>query len=246
MPTSASVVARKRYYLVQENRADTASGYSFTNEDQALVNGRLAGTHEHRVPGFAHPRLLGIPHLRAKPKLVILGAARNARDYYATGPGPVFVSTRAKKLLEQVDPDAFEFAECEAVTRRKDRIEPYWWMAVIRMVETFDEERSKFVWYRDAFPSDPNAQANPTMVRLYDIHMPRGFSEEYHAFWLGHYQLQAVFDDVLVDAWRKAGLTGALFTPLQPPAQAEFKDHNWFVNYPYWTEWRASRGDGPA
>lgn len=236
MTAQSSEHARKRYYLVQENRADTASGYSFANQEEALVDGRRVGHHEHRVPGSPHPVFVGIPRLREKPRLVILGKVQYARDYYSVGSRPVFVSTRARELLERIDPGGFEFAECTAVTRRGDSLEPYWWMDVIRWVEKFDEARSHFEWTRDRFPEAPDARNNPTMFRVYDIHMPAGFPEEYHAFWLAHYRNQAVFDDVLVDAWREAGFTGARFTPLQPPTKVDFKDHLSFVNYPYWTD----------
>jgi uncharacterized protein DUF1629 len=230
MTTHPSEQARKRYYLVSlDMTRNSGDNLSFANREEALVNGRLAGTHEREVPGVSHPLLVGIPPLRKKPELVVGGSGRRALDYY--GPSPIFVSNRAKELLEGIDPQAFEFAECETVTRRGDPIEPYWWMAVIRLVQ-FDEERSDFQWYRDAFPTAPDAQRNPTMVALNDIHMPKGFPDEYHAFWIGNYRRQFVFDEVLADPWRGAGLLGAQFTPLQPPTKAEFKHHNSFINYP--------------
>ena len=233
MTADASEPARKRYYLVQQNLADNSSGYSFANKEAALVDGRLAGTHEHQVPGSPHPVLVGIPLLRETPRLIVLGGERNVRDYY--GAHPVFVSTRAKALLEGIDPDGFEFVECETVTRRGEPIEPYWWMDVIRWVEKFDEARSHFEWTRDRFPGIPEPEKNLSMFRLYDIHMPAGFPEAYHAFWLAHYHGYAAFDEVLVDAWRAAGLTGAVFTPLQPPTPADLKDQHLFLNAPYWT-----------
>jgi hypothetical protein len=178
--------------------------------------------------------LIGVPPLRDKPKLVIHGGARRARDYY--GEKPRFISNRAKELLDRLDPGGFEYAECDAVTRGGDQLEPYWMMEVIRWVNKFDEERSDFEWTRDRFPAAPDAQTNPSMFALYDIHMPQGFPTEYHAFWLAHYQNYAVFDEVLVDAWRTEGLSGATFTPLQPPTEADLETSSLFVNYPYWTE----------
>ncbi|HEX6746155.1 MAG TPA: DUF1629 domain-containing protein [Longimicrobium sp.] len=227
--------ARKRYYLVTRDMSPVSGGLSFVNREAALVNGRLAGTHEHREPGHPHPVFVGIPRLREKPQVVIGGSGPTALDYYDLFK-PIFISTRAKELLEGIDPGGFEFAECETVDRRGSRVKSYWWMDVIRWVETFDEERSSFEWYRDSYPMAPDAQTNPSMSALYDIHMPGGFPDEYHAFWFAHYRIKFVFDEVLVDAWREARLTGAHFTPLQPPTEAEFKDHVRFVNYPYWTE----------
>jgi hypothetical protein len=226
--------ARKRYYLVRDDLTDKSPGYEFENRSEVLVDGRLAGTHEHRVPGHPMPVLVGIPPLRGKPRLVLGGSGKRARDYY--GSNPVFISSRAKRLIEGIDPDGFEFVECETVTRTGDSVEPYWWANVVRWVDKFDEARSGFEWTRDRFPDMADAQNNPSMFRLYDIRMPEGFPADSHAFWLAHYLNYAVFDEVIVDAWRAAGLTGAIFTPLQPPTQAERKLAHLFVNAPYWTE----------
>jgi hypothetical protein len=234
MTTRSSEQVRKRYYLVSLDMSrNSGDNLSWVNKEETLVNGRLAGTQEREVPGLPHPLLVGLPLLRAKPRLVVERSGRKALDFY--GPSTIFISNRAKELLEGIDPGAFEFAECETVTRRGDPIEPFWWMEVIRVVQ-LDEERSDFQWYRDAFPKNPDAQSNPRMVALNDIHMPEGFPDEHHAFWIGKYQRNFVFDEVLVDAWRGAGLIGPRFTPLQPPTKAELKDHLSFVNYPYWTE----------
>jgi hypothetical protein len=235
LPTTArsSEPARKRYYLVSRDMDPRSAGFSF-ELDHALIDGRRAGTHEHTVPGRPHPLYLGVPRLREKPRVVVVGRGPTALDYYDFM--PVFISTRAKKLLEGIDPGAFEFAECETVDPRGKPVESYWWMDVIRLVMEIDEERSDFVRYRDRLPLDPEAQDNPAWTDLYDLHMPDGFPGEYHAFWLAYYRSRCIFDEVLVDAWRKAGLTGARFTPLQPPTAAEFKDHVRFVTYPYWTD----------
>ncbi len=233
--------ARKRYYLVRADRTLDTGGLLFANREEALVDGRLAGTHERREPGYPHPLFLGVPPLRAKPKLVIGGGGSTALDYH--GDRPVFISTRAKKLIEAIDPEGLEFAQCETVTPDGEPTEPYWWMAVIRWVEEFDERRSDFEWYRDSNPTAPDAQTNPSISALYDIHMPEGFPDNHHAFWFAHYRLYPVFDQVLADAWRSEGLTGLQFTPLQRPTEAEFERRARFVNHPYWAEKAASHAD---
>jgi hypothetical protein len=232
MTTGSSDPARKRYYLVSRDMDPRSAGFSF-ELDHALIDGRRAGTHEHTIPGRPHPVYLGVPLLREKPRVVVVGRGPTALDYYDFM--PVFISTPAKELLERIDPAGFEFAECETVDRRGKPVEPYWWMEVIRLVHEIDEERSEFVRYRDRNPLDPEAQASRAISHLYDIHMPEGFPEEYHAFWLADSRPHFVFDGVLVDAWREAGLTGARFTPLQPPTAAELEHHLRFVNSPYWT-----------
>lgn len=231
---TASEPARKRYYLVSLDVANNSgAGVFFVNEDEALVNGRRIGYQECRIPGHPFPVFVGVPPLREKPRVLVGGTGARAVDY--DGMMPVFISNRAKKLLEGIDAEAFEFAECETATRRGNPIEPYWWMEVIRWVEKFDEERSDFEWYRDRFPATPNAHDHPLMFRLYDVHMPTGFPEAYHAFRFAHHNSYAVFDEVIVDAWREAGMTGAQFTPLQPPTKVDMKTHLSFRNYPYWT-----------
>jgi hypothetical protein len=232
--TRSTERARKRYYLVSRHMVPESGGLTFTNEKEALVDGRTAGTHEHWEQGHAYPIFVGVPPFREKPRLVIGGSGPTALDYYDFFK-PIFISNRGKKLLEGIDPEGFEFAEFDTVNRRGKRIEPYWWMDVIRWVEKFDEERSDFRWYRDANPLAPDAHTNASASDLYDIHMPEGFPDEYHAFWFAHYRIKYVWDEVLVDAWRNAGLTGASFTPLQPPTEAEFKERFRFVNAPYWT-----------
>jgi hypothetical protein len=234
MTTPSPEPGRKRYYLVSLDVGNSGSGPFFVNEDEALVNRRRIGFHERHVPGRTHPVFAGVPPLRARPKVLIPGTGARAVDY--DGMSPVFLSGRAKRLLESIDPEAFEFAECETATRRGNPIEPYWWLAVVRRVEKFDEARSDFEWYHDRFPTAPGARDNPRMLRLNDIHMPADFPDEYHAFWLAHFNSYAVFDEVIVDAWREAKMTGAKFTPLQPPTKTDFKRHLSFVNYPYWTD----------
>ncbi len=238
MSTDPSGRARKRYYLVSlDMRRNSGDNLTFVNEEEVLVNGRRSGTREREVPGLPRPLLVGLPPQRGQPRVVLGASGRKALDFY--GPSQIFISNRAKELLEGIDPEAFEFAECETATRRGDPIETFWWMAVIRVVG-FDEERSDFQWYRDAFPKNRDAQSNPLMVALHDIHMPEGFPDDHHAVWVGRYQRSFVGDEVLVDAWRGAKLIGPRFTPLQPPTKAELKEHLSFVNHPYWTE-RASQ-----
>jgi hypothetical protein len=165
--------------------------------------------------------------------VVVAGTGRSALDYYDFG--PIFISSRAKELLSAIDPAAFEFAECETVDPKGKPAEPYWWMAVIRWVETFDEQRSHVAWYHDGHPTDPEARNNPRIEDLNELRMPEGFPGEQHAFWIAPYRRTFVWDEALVDAWRARGLTGATFTPLQQPTPAELKDRFRFINAPYWT-----------
>lgn len=236
MTTKPSGQTRKRNYLASlDLTLEEGAGLWFANKAEALVNGRTSGTREVPLPGLARPVRVGMPPFREKPKLVVSGdGSVPPPDFH--GRIPTFVSNRAKQLLERVDPEGFEFGETETVTETGTVMEPFWWMSVVRIVPQFDEERSDFVWYRDQYPAAPDAQSNPTMAVLNDIRMPEGFPATSHAFHLAHYRKYPVFSEDIVDAWRELGLTGAQFTPLQPPTDTDFQTHLAFVNYPYWTE----------
>lgn len=236
MTTKPSEQTRTRYYLASLDMSlEQGAGLWFANEDDALVNGRTAGTRELNIPSLPYPIPVGVPPFRETPLLVVSGdGSVQPPDFY--GPIPSAVSNRAKELLERIDPEGFEFAETHTVSETGRLLEPYWWMSVVRVVAKFDEERSDFVRYRDKFPAAPDAQSNPTMFVINDVRMPEDFPAANHAFQLAHYRNYPVFSEVIVDAWRERGLTGAQFTPLQPPTEVDFETHLGFVNYPYWTE----------
>lgn len=44
-----------------------------------------------------------------------------------------------------------------------------------------------------------------------------------------------IADGAIVDAWRAAGLIGAVFTTPKPPTEVDMAAHLSFANYPYWT-----------
>ncbi len=225
---------RRGFYLVGPDMDYNPSDFAFVNEAEALVNGRMSGTHEFFLEGREVPISIGLPPLCKTPALIAGADEDQLLDMY--GLRKRYVSTRAKTLLSSIDPDAFEFAECVTTDGEGIPIEPYWMMDVIRMVDRFDEEHSSVVHFSDRFPDAPG---NPYFLMLNDMHFP-DVSAETHAFYLLRYTTRFIFDEVLAAAWRDAGLLGARFSPLQPPTEAEFEQHSSFDNYPYWTE----RGTG--
>lgn len=228
---------RKRYYIFSPDLT-SSGGYEFLNQDEALIDGRTAGRHEHSVPGSNAPFCTGAPPLREKPKLMLDADGASLLDLY--GQSPRFLSSRAKALLADIDPEGFEFVECETVDRKGIPLEPYWLTDAIRIVNEFDEERSSFVRYVDKFPERAD-HSNNLIVALNDIYMSPNLSDSYHAFYFPRYATYFIVDDVLADAWRRMELTGVRFTPLQLPTEEEFgshkeyPDHLSFRNYPYWT-----------
>ena len=210
------------------------SDCEFVNEEAALVDGRRVGLREFPAPGFSVPFYAGLPPLREKPKLVVGHEQRTLLDIY--GFDLRFVSTPARDLLSSIDPEGFEFAECDTVDGNGVPIEPYWMMAVVRVLDRFDEAGSSFVRYADRFPDAEGAADNPLISLLHELRMPDDHPADAHAFFLTRYRTHFIATGTLVDAWKARKLKGCIFTPLQQPTKDEFKDHLSFANYPYWTK----------
>lgn len=232
---TSSIEIRERHYLVSADHNCNLSDYKFVNKDAALIDGRMAGTHEVAVPELAYPFFYGVPPLNAKPQLIVGLKNKPLLDVYGLS-GQHFISGRAKDLLTEIDPDAFEFVECETVNGQGIPIAAYWMMAVVRVVTDFDRENSDFVTYAQQNPDADDAETNPAIVGLHDIRMSAEKAEDWHAFFLLNYSHQFLFDSILADAWREHEFSGWTLTPLQPPTPQEFEQHLSFYNYPYWTE----------
>ena len=186
---------------------------------------------------------MGLPVFTDRPRLR-LSPRRRLYDFYGTG--PYFVSEAARALLEGIDGAAFEFEECETIDKRGGPMASYWLMDVARLIQHFDEARSDFAtaWQRD--PDARAAAPHPAILRLNDIHMLPGFPEEWHAFRLARYGTHFIADAEIVDAWRAAGLSGAEFTPLQPPTARERRSQGRFYNFPYWSDRLGPPGAPPS
>lgn len=219
--------ARKRYYLFSEDLTRNPSDFDELNASDVYPkstpgpNGQglvRAGARRDKPPGAPFEICYGLPQFLAKPK-VRVAAARTPLDVYGFHTRRL-VSTRAKQLLSEIDPGAFDFAEWVTVTRKGQPIEPYWWMDIARLVDRFDEDRSVFETYADV---DPDFEHHhPQHIRaLHDIHMLPELPKHFHAFILARAPLRIVFNEVLADAWRKRRFTGAEFMPLQPPTPTE-------------------------
>ncbi len=198
----------------------------------------MAGRHEHIVPGYRSPFTTGLPPLFGKPAISIRAETDEVLDLY--GFKPYFVSGRAKDLLSRLDPKGFEFAECATFDRSDNPVQPYWMTEAVRVVREFDEERSSFQRYVDANP-DTEDPLNPAIVALNDIYMSANLPKSYHSFYFPRYAGNFIVDAAIADTWREAGLTGAMFTPIQPPTEDDLgrakkdPDYFYFKNSPYWS-----------
>ncbi len=206
-------IDERRFYLFKSGSGDP-SDFEFVNESEALVDGRqYLGIHKVSVPSYSRPLRFGLPDLLAIPKLVLGSRKNELLDIY--GLSMQFISDRAKRLLEALDPEAFEFALCEAVDWRGSALEPYWFMRVVRVFDAFDEERSNFVTYRERNPDDPEKDSNPAIVEINSLKVLNDVEMSVHAFYLARYQRSFIVDDVFVKAWIDNNLIGAKFVPLQ-------------------------------
>ena len=210
---------RKRYYTVSQDFRWDPSDYEFMNEADVLVHTMFPGayitqgTHEHMFPGNIYPMCVGLPILREQP-VIKVGVTKKPVDAYGLS-RQFFVSTRAKLLLESIDPDGFEFVECRTIDRRGKPFEPYWMIAVDRAVEDFDRARSNFVTYAQRQQEIANSDdGERRVVQLNDIYMPKGFNDSWHVFSINNVSPYIIFDEAIVDAWRLYKLDSWFFTPL--------------------------------
>lgn len=145
----ASEDHRRRFYTVEADLRRNPSDLEFVNQAEVLRHSSVpgayirAGMHHHALEGLGAPLCFGLPVLRGKPALIV-GVNEDEGDLLDIyGLSERYVSPRAKELLYSIDPDAFEFAECATVDGSGRPLEPYWMMDVIRVVEQWDETRSK-------------------------------------------------------------------------------------------------------
>jgi hypothetical protein len=240
--------ARKRYYMVSSDSNRSTGGFKIVNLDAFQApDGYPAPLLYRSTPSevkvfagrdedgydcyYNGPRHLP-KNLPAKPTLKV-GLRGKPLDVYGHHGHP-FVSNRAKQLLESIDPNAFEFLECEAFTRNKVNLEPYWYVHVVGLVIRFDEERSVFREVSSKTGLIPSGQA-AVITNLYEAQMIPEEVGNKHAFYLLKYTTHYIFDEVIVDAWRQVKFTGFNFSPLQTPTKRE-KTLTGYVNWDYFIE----------
>jgi hypothetical protein len=237
---------RKRYYLVDTDIHRAAHAFDIVNLEAFKVDPdrphmiwwsgpievkKYAGIDADGYDCF-YGGNFGMPALPEKPVLKLTNRGRPL-DIYGNKQTP-FLSTHAKKLLERIDPDAFDFFQCDAFGPKKVQYEPYWIMRVKRVVEEFDEAHSIFREVGGGTPIPSGRVAG--LTALFDIRMSPTMPNNYHAFYLIKYISHYIFDEVIVDEWRKHKLTGLSFTPLQTPTKQEMRGETYFKNRHYYHE----------
>jgi Protein of unknown function (DUF1629) len=243
--------ARKRYYLVESDMMKSTGDINFLNREEFMTDGVYKRSHVVRefagkdVEGgdLYYSCAGGLPKLQSKPRIKV-AIRNNLSDTYGYR-GQYFVSTRVKLFLEQADSEAFQFAECETITKGDVFFDPpYWMMGVIRVVRRFDEERSAYIETGGRNPNPVPIDRGAGIHRLYDIHMSKKMPEDYHAFYFLKYRSEFIWDDFIVDQWQSLKFTGMQFTPIQPASPKELKYVEKFINAEYYFEWGRDRFEG--
>lgn len=235
---------RRRYYLLSESLVRNPSDYEVLNEEEMyprtspFPDGKtypvMPGRRKFRLPGKSHDSTYGLPNFLTKP-IVSVARRNKPLDIYGFHDRRL-ISSRAKRLLSEIDPTGFDFMECKTISRKSVQVEPYWMMSVARLVTEFDEARSAFELAKgvDGMTGDP--YEGPHISHLYDIHMSSDLPQNFHVFLMSRHPLRMVFDEVLADAWRKNRFTGAEFLPLQPPTPKERSGRS--AKLSYWSTGR--------
>ncbi len=233
--------AKRRFYIAEYNGSRRpVDDYKFLNLQEIKAHPRgLPRTTKVMTPYSDIPVSCGLPQLKGKPKVAVWLKAKRQLDAYKPGAYRM-ISPRAKALIDEIDPDAFEMVECDTQTRKREPFESYWLAAIKRVVIEFDVENS--VLERARQSEDPQARYNPNFRYIFELCIP-DLPEDVHAFILSRYGLgKWIWDDVLVDAWRDNGLSGLEFTPLQEPSDEEFAGFEWWSNQMNRLYWARKRG----
>lgn len=233
--------SRRRFYMVEMDFMRPIHDIEVLNEDEFIRNG-WQGRHEFRkyagkdIEGDDqyYGGFYGLPILAARPKIKV-GSQSKLTDAYKFS-GAYYFSTRAKNLLESIDADAFEFTECDTITRGDERIESYWMTEVKRVVTEYDEERSIISERGGRDPHPVPVDIAVGIRTVWDLFMLPDFPQEWHAFYLVKYRTHFLFDEAIVDEWRKHQFNSLLFSPLQPPLMREIKHIRRYHNAEYFFE----------
>ncbi|NTA59827.1 DUF1629 domain-containing protein [Agrobacterium tumefaciens] len=108
-------------------------GLVFVNEEKLLTPPRL----------IVRPEKGGFPELTEKPHIAYdkkLG--KPPRDLESSLSGYWFVSERLKDIFEDVDPEAFAFAECDYTLPDGSKGQRHFLCDVVRSIDALDEEAS--------------------------------------------------------------------------------------------------------
>ncbi|MGF7152153.1 hypothetical protein FHS96_005822 [Sphingomonas zeicaulis] len=223
---------RRLYFAMDEDAAASPGDYKFLNRREVLDHDMpLRGLRTYHDYERGVDIRFGLPKLNATPSIIFGQLRHQVKDFYRSA--FTIVSNAAKEIMLQVDPSGIEFAKCAAVDWEGNPLNPYWLVAETRIDQIHDHERS-VVRYANQLGGDARHWVPRGISDIYDLSMPDNFNESTRIFSLKGASQTLIVDEVLVTAWRAAGLTGAEFTPLYPPTAADRERHMRVYNRSYW------------
>ncbi len=208
------------------------SDFEFYEEKRLFQEADQSQMPGYKRRGIVHPIRHGLPRFKEIPRVKVAVKNKPA-DFY--GFRRWVLSTRAKELLESMDPEAFDFVRCETTTSTRNTVDDYWLGSVRRIITDFDKAASKFEFYgREQDVVTDEWIFNYAIRDLYELTLHPG-DEGKLAFYLRDYDTYPIFDGQLVDAIRKKKLRGLAFSPLQWPDKGDVRTV-YISNHSYWKE----------
>ncbi|MHB9878999.1 imm11 family protein [Pacificimonas sp. ICDLI1SI03] len=226
---------RKRYYLMSKDWGDfpddVIKGVEFENRNSAFT---AVNIEEHRKRGSSTKYHTSDTVQVETPRLTVLNMKSDLLDVYDTDSRRFVASERFKNIITNIDPDGVQ--TWSAVTKMKNGRDgpPYWILQPTRRLDCVDEERSD-IQYTGQAREITNGEMVPTLgySELNNVFMNEAKVGNAHIFQL-LLKTGKIVDEAIVDAYRAAGLKGALFTPLQPRMPQEDREEAGYKNSQYW------------
>ena len=222
----------RRIFIASPAIGRNVSDFELFDEDRLRRGADRSGMVGQRQTGNSFETQFGLPAYAETPRVRV--ALRNKPlDFY--GFDRWILSDRARQLLQDMDPAAFDFVECETSAPARYDVGNYWLGKVKRVVTDFDRDASNFErlgWIYD--PSLEKEIYGHGITKLNRLTLLPG-SQDALAFYLLDFSRYPIFDGRLVDAIWAAKLTGLMFSPLHWPHKCDVRT-KYIENYHYWKE----------
>lgn len=174
--------------------------HAFESSPRAIWENRdeqIKGYYPDRTAPFGGLKLTEPPKLTFDRK----GRRGPRRDSYTFFQGMWFVSDRLKKLLEQLDPDAFAFFPVEVDYGQFKQPGPAYWVCnFIRILDCVDEERSDIRYQEDI--------SWKNYINVIKLEVKPEIVGSAHAFRLQYGYGHQIVDHVIADAFGAEQITG--------------------------------------
>lgn len=196
---------------------------------------RWAGAHVVVEPRTGREIHYGLPPVAETPRMLLGTRGRSGKVLDIYWAKDFVVSERLKDLLSLHAPGTFETMACDAIGTDRQPLPPFWWLGVTNMLDDpVDDERSAFTLVTD--PQGRVADGEVRYGNLNDILWRPDAVKDQHMFRLVRASRHVVVDETVADAIKRAGIKGAVLSPLQPPTKDDWRlpDRTGLTTYRYW------------